>query len=125
LTLFLSIELGKAAAELDVAEASDTSLPLVQQQIDLAKAKITLFTEQLEESNPVLTSITDAMSAEGLARDVYTAATNDDSKAAALAEFNAFKAVKEEGNQKLQGISMKYKLAARALREQGEALVKA
>ena len=41
-------------------------------------------------------------------------AWGDEEKAAALAEFNAFKAEKEEGNTKLKGISTKYKLAARA-----------
>merc|ERR1711998_55146 len=52
LTLFLSIEVSKAMNEYDNAcEAGDTD------KQTFAQSKIDIFTEQLEESNPILTAI--------------------------------------------------------------------
>eukprot|EP00729_Bicosta_minor_P006528 gene6528-10749_t len=122
LTLFLSIELGKASAELEDAELLPAGEALTKDKIAIATEKIMLFTTQLEESNPVLTEISDAMTAEGTALDKFAAASTKEAKEAAQAEFDQFKLVKEAGNKKLQGISFKFKNMARALRERGEAL---
>lgn len=122
LTLFLSIELGKASAELEDAELLPAGEALTKDKIAIATEKIMLFTTQLEESNPVLTEISDAMTAEGTALDKFAAASTKEAKEAAQAEFDQFKLVKEAGNKKLQGISFKFKNMAKALRERGEAL---
>ena len=122
LTLFLSIELGKASAELEAAEQLPAGAANAEAKVGIATEKILLFTTQLEESNPVLTEISDAMTAEGNALDKFAAATTEAGKEAAQAEFDRFKAVKEVGNKKLQDISCKFKNMAKALRERGEKL---
>ena len=64
LTLFLSIEVTKAMLEAANARASG-HVP----GHDYARRKVDLFTEQLNESNPLLTEISDAMTREGAARE--------------------------------------------------------
>ncbi|KAL3766600.1 hypothetical protein ACHAW5_002016 [Stephanodiscus triporus] len=61
LTLFLSIEVTKAIIEASNARASDDV------------SGFDLFTEQLNESNPLLTEISDAMTKEGAAREKIAA----------------------------------------------------
>ena len=56
LTLFLSIELSKAMVDLNSATAAGNKA-----MASLAKQRIALFENQLEESNPILTAISDAM----------------------------------------------------------------
>lgn len=111
LTLFCSIEIGKAAAELEEALKSKNS-----EAIKAAENKVNLFVGQLEESNPVLTSITDAMTAEGRALDDYEAAEEEAEKAAAKERFDKWKAVKEKGNETLKEISKRYADEMKALR---------
>ncbi len=64
LTLFLSIEVTKAMLEEMNARASGDA-----PGYDYARRKVDLFTEQLNESNPLLTEISDAMTREGAARE--------------------------------------------------------
>jgi hypothetical protein len=64
LTLFLSIEVTKAMLEAANARASGHA-----PGHDYARRKVDLFTEQLNESNPLLTEISDAMTREGAARE--------------------------------------------------------
>ena len=64
LTLFLSIEVTRAMLEAANARASG-DVP----GHDYARRKVDLFTEQLNESNPLLTEISDAMTREGAARE--------------------------------------------------------
>jgi len=111
LTLFLSIELGKASNDLDDALATNDAA-----KIDNCEKRIKLFTSQLEESNPVLTEISDAMTAEGIARDEYAEAASDEEKLRCRGQYEQYQKLKEAGNAKLQEISMRYKLAARKLR---------
>eukprot|EP01126_Amoeba_proteus_P053792 TRINITY_DN6577_c0_g2_i5.p1 TRINITY_DN6577_c0_g2~~TRINITY_DN6577_c0_g2_i5.p1 ORF type:complete len:622 (-),score=112.09 TRINITY_DN6577_c0_g2_i5:202-2067(-) len=62
LTLFLSIELSKAMEELSQATIVSNHLAASR-----AQKRIEVFTEQLSLSNPILTSISDAMTAEAIA----------------------------------------------------------
>eukprot|EP00039_Didymoeca_costata_P018209 m.332593 g.332593 ORF g.332593 m.332593 type:complete len:688 (+) comp16964_c0_seq1:54-2117(+) len=112
LTLFLSIEVGKASAEYEEAIKTDnTGLK------ELALEKIALFAQQMDESNPVLTEISDAMTAEGQARDIYERAKDKVEKDKAEADFKRHRAQKELGNEKLQKISEIYKEKALNLRK--------
>lgn len=92
LTLFLSIEVSKAAKSLEVAEAAGDA-----EAAKLYARMVKLFNEQLDESNPVLTAISDAMTAEGEALE------REDADA-----IEQFKAKKAEGQATLQQISQKY-----------------
>lgn len=92
LTLFLSIEVCKAAKSQEAAEAAGDA-----EAASLYARMVKLFNEQLDESNPVLTDISDAMTAEGEALEREDAAA-----------IEQFKAKKAEGQATLQQISQKY-----------------
>ena len=102
MTLFLSIEVSKATkarAEAEVAQNSELGRPLKPLE-HLCGARryygsmVEAFTSQLEESNPVLTAISDAMTAEGEALEL-----GDQAAAARWAKE------KGQGQEKLQEIS--------------------
>lgn len=100
LTLFLSIEVSKAMnAVVTATQAGDkTAAALAQEQVQT-------LTEQLDESNPILTLISDSMTAEADAL-----ASGDKEKAATHAQKKA------EGQEMLQACSDKYKAKMRELR---------
>jgi len=101
LTLFLSIEVSKAAA--GRAAALDAG------KTELAKyfgSMVDAFTSQLEESNPILTAISDAMTSEGEARD-----RGDEVGAA------NYSAAKAKGSEDLRALSTKYNALLKELRE--------
>jgi len=88
------------AAGADAAAAGDTAgEQRFNQMVETFKA-------QLDESNPVLTAISDAMTAEGVALERGDAA-----------EAQRWATEKAKGNEDLQAISLKYKLRMRELRE--------
>jgi len=93
LTLFLSIEVSKAAKAREEARAAGDA-----EAAGHYGRMVELFTEQLDESNPVLTAISDAMTAEGEALER--------GDMAAVAQHEAEKAA---GQAALQRISSKYK----------------
>jgi len=100
LTLFLSIEVSKAAkARFDALNAGRARLAAYYGSM------VEAFTAQLDESNPVLTAISDAMTAEGEALE-----RGDRDAAAAHSEAKA------RGQQDLMAISEKYKDIMRDLR---------
>jgi hypothetical protein len=106
LTLFLSIEVSKAMkAMADAAEKGNTKLA------ELSRKQVETLTQQLDVSNPVLTDIAEAMTAE----------------ADALAAGDAAKAEEEhkkklDGNTRLKEISDEYKGKMAAIREEITAL---
>lgn len=106
LTLFLSIEVSKSLAEKAAAEALADPV-LRDKGIALAERKITILTEQLEESNPILSMITDCMTAEGAATD---GGKVEEAKAWALKKVSA--------NQALKVCSMKYNAMMVALQDE-------
>ena len=103
LTLFLSIELSKAALDRGRAEAEGCGAEAAHHG-----RRLELFTAQLVESNPILTEVSDCMTAEGRALDA--------ADAAAAGEWGRRK---EAANRKLQECSQKYNVAMKALREEG------
>lgn len=102
LTLFLSIEVSKAAGALAEAESKGDA-----KGATYARKMVDAFTAQLEESNPILTGISDAMTAAGLAEEVGDMATQ--------AKWNEKKI---EGNAKLQEVSTKYNGIMKKLRQE-------
>jgi|EP00927_Polykrikos_kofoidii_P052986 hypothetical protein len=101
LTLFLSIEVStSSAAYIEAVARGDAEAAA------FAKRCVEVFTDQLDESNPILTKISDAMTAEGVALEM-----ND------LSEADRWKAEKSRGNEELQITSTKYKELMKTMRE--------
>jgi hypothetical protein len=116
LTLFLSIEVTKAIIEASNARASgDVS------GCDFAQRKVDLFTEQLNESNPLLTEISDAMTKEGAAREKIAAycrgeeKEEDEEKWKLIVERESL--AKTRANEKLMECNRKYQRLMKELRE--------
>ena len=110
LTLFLSIEVSKAMLMLDTAIAAGDARKELK-----ARKKIAIFTEQLEQSNPILTQISDAMTAEGEAGLERTVAGTDEARAALDAVIAEAQASKDEGGAKLKVLSASCKDAINTL----------
>lgn len=101
LTLFLSIEVSKASGAKAEAEKRGD-----HQAASFEARRVDAFTAQLDESNPILTGISDAMTAEGNALE-----TGD------TQEAQKWAAEKAKGNEALQECSSKYKAIMREIRE--------
>lgn len=111
LTLFLSIEVSKAMME--VAEAKTAG---DDDRCAYAQAMVDCFTDQLNESNPILTEISDAMTEEGHCRDRMESATTED-EVLWRAKMEEAAVAKQAGNDKLMACSSKYKDLMKAIRE--------
>lgn len=114
LTLFLSIEVTKAMNEkVAAAEAGNAKGEA------LATKKIEIFTNQLGESNPILTAITDAMTAQGDAKDRLLYATTPEAKAAAEADYATAEASLKTANAALLECSTRHSEWMRTTVEEG------
>lgn len=102
LTLFLSIEVSKAATARTEAELRGDA-----KAAELEARRVDAFTCQLDESNPVLTAISDAMTLEGEALE------QGDTE-----EAQKFCLEKMKGQEALKCISNRYKEMMRKLREE-------
>eukprot|EP00929_Paragymnodinium_shiwhaense_P020762 TRINITY_DN13732_c0_g1_i1.p1 TRINITY_DN13732_c0_g1~~TRINITY_DN13732_c0_g1_i1.p1 ORF type:complete len:665 (+),score=173.32 TRINITY_DN13732_c0_g1_i1:96-2090(+) len=102
LTLFLSIEISKAMGQLAHAELTND-----KKLADYARKMVDAFTDQLSESNPVLTAISDAMTAEGEALE-----RGD------KAEAEKQGAKKLQGNEDLKNLSNRYNNLMKTLRQE-------
>ena len=114
LTLFLSIEVGKAMLDVAKAKEEDDVLALA-----FAQQRVDAFTDQLNESNPILTEISDAMTAEGIALEKMQKALMDGNNK--LAEeykiaLELAEATKMKSNEKLMACSSKYNQRMKELR---------
>jgi len=118
LTLFLSIEVSKAMQEQETALESGNAAALA-----LAKKKVEAFTDQLDISNPVLTQISDAMTAEGEASDALKSSDLPLAEKLRFQNIRADAATKKEaGNAELQSISDRYKGILMDIRRQQQEL---
>jgi len=117
LTLFLSIEVGKAMLDSSRAKAAGDVVAM-----NFAHRKVDIFTEQLNEANPILTAITDAMTAEGKALEkMQDALARGDEAAASTFEETMKRAAddKHASNEKLMECSSKYNELMKSLRLAG------
>jgi hypothetical protein len=117
LTLFLSIEIGKAMLEVSHARASDD-----ESAMKFSQKKVDAFTDQLNESNPILTAISDAMTEEGRALErMQDALSKGDDAAAAEyeAQMKAAAKAKHESNLRLMELNAKYNEMMKSLRLNG------
>ena len=113
LTLFLSIEVSKAMEELADAKARGDA-----KRETKAKQQIDLFTAQLDESNPILTKISDAMTLEGQLLEDAARATENSERQKILGRAKKQQALKEQGQDMLQECSRKYAKLMQSLRSQ-------
>lgn len=119
LTLFLSIEVSKATA--DVAEAR---LSGNEKLLEYAEKRVQCFTNQLEDSNPILTEISDAMTDEGICLKEMEAAILRGSEKDVISWKQKMEAAgrkKQCGNTKLMECSARYAGLMKAIREATEA----
>eukprot|EP00939_MAST-03C_sp_MAST-3C-sp1_P001348 g1348.t1 len=111
LTLFLSIEVSKAMAAKRAAVATgDTGVAALEEK------RIALFTHQMDVSNPVLTAISDAMTAEADARR-DAAKAGGPARRDLLERAERFRKEKEAGNLRLMEISASCMKRMKAIRE--------
>jgi len=108
LTLFLSIEVSKAMQDLENATAAGD-----KEKEKNAFKRVELFTKQMDESNPILTEISDAMTAEGNALEELEAlkeseAKDDGRKKKLEAIAKEQCALKMKGQTDLQALSDRY-----------------
>ena len=90
-------QVSKAMLEFEEAQTRSDA-----KAMDLANRKVELFTQQLDESNPVLTAISDCMTAEGELRADAAATSDAKRQAELLAKAEVKRLEKEAGNLKLQ-----------------------
>lgn len=117
LTLFLSIEVSKAMME--VSEAKAKGDHAAQHH---AQQKVDCFTNQLNDSNPILTKISDAMTLEGYCKEqmeMELAKGDMESANAWKLKMEEAAAEKTEGNKLLMACSARYQEMMRKLREEG------
>lgn len=112
LTLFLSIEVSKAMMEVSEAKAAGDDA-----RCAYAQAMVDCFTDQLNESNPILTEISDAMTEEGHCRDKMEIAVSEEDVQFWKAKMEEAAVAKQVGNEKLMECSSKYKELMKAIRE--------
>jgi 4-hydroxyphenylpyruvate dioxygenase-like putative hemolysin len=112
LTLFLSIEVSKAMMEVAEAKAAGDN-----DRCAYAQAMVDCFTDQLNESNPILTAISDAMTEEGHCRDKMESASTEEDTQLWRERMEEAAAAKQAGNEKLMECSSKYKNLMKAIRE--------
>jgi hypothetical protein len=117
LTLFLSIEVTKAM--LEAASAKELG---DQAKHDFFQHQVDIFTDQLNESNPILTEISDAMTREGKARERLESLVAGGNKK----EVDELRLVMEKegqakaaANDKLMQCNLKYQKLMKNLRESG------
>jgi hypothetical protein len=110
LTLFLSIELSKAMRDVKEARGDEKRRAAAQAMVDC-------FTDQLNESNPILTEISDAMTRERHCHDMLLETKDAASRDLWREQLELCSQAKLDGNQKLMDCSNKYKNRMIALRE--------
>jgi hypothetical protein len=111
LTLFLSIEVSKAMNDLDEARKLGDRV-----RETIANRMIEIFTEQMNESNPILTDISDAMTAEADILELLRSAEGEE-KEKLTVELAEQVRKKEEGQLRLKVTSTHYKEVMQKLRE--------
>lgn len=121
LTLFLSIEVSKAMSEGQAAKLRGDEIEQAY-----AEKRVALFTEQLNESNPILTEISDCMTAEGRIREQMTLLQDNQGKDNQMTmdslreQMDAYANAKLAANKKLMECSSKYNILMKELRLEHE-----
>ena len=116
LTLFLSIEVSKAMLEVSEAKLNGDEKTRIH-----AQKKVDCFTSQLNDSNPILTQISDAMTMEGICKEQMESELACGNTEAATSWKNKMEEAGESkiaGNRRLMECSARYQEVMRKLREE-------
>merc|ERR1712039_1018779 len=103
LALFLSIEMNKA-----FQIQHEGTLTKDEKKIRVGKRMVQAYTDQMNESNPILTAIAEGMTAEGKARDGLARANGDEETKKFTAEIAKWEAFKDQQNSLLKDCSQKW-----------------
>jgi hypothetical protein len=112
LTLFLSIEVTRAMMDASNAKERNDHVAYA-----FAQQKVELFTKQLNESNPLLTRISDAMTKEGIARDKLAVADDEEESVNWKLVMEMESLAKSRANEELMECNAKYQKLMKELRE--------
>eukprot|EP01065_Artemidia_motanka_P007933 TRINITY_DN1396_c0_g6_i1.p1 TRINITY_DN1396_c0_g6~~TRINITY_DN1396_c0_g6_i1.p1 ORF type:complete len:726 (+),score=337.87 TRINITY_DN1396_c0_g6_i1:66-2180(+) len=112
LTLFLSIEVSKAMRKVDGAKKDGNGKVLA-----VAEKEVETLTAQMNESNPILTEISDAMTEEGETLEVIEATADPKARERLMEKVQKFRKLKEAGQDKLKEVSERYKKAMATIRQ--------
>merc|ERR1712113_1175050 len=115
LALFLSIEMSKAMAIQNEGEATGDQI-----KVKFGKRMVQAYTDQMNESNPILTAIAEGMTAEGKARDGLASAKDEEERKKFTAEIAKWEAFKDEQNSLLKTCSAKWNDALKQIRTEFE-----
>ncbi|GAB5354089.1 hypothetical protein AAMO2058_000089600 [Amorphochlora amoebiformis] len=113
LTLFLSIEVSKAMRSLEASLKEND-----EKRAQISQKRVNLLTAQLNESNPILTAISDSMTAESDAELAAARPGGEKDKEEWLGEAERWRKKKLEGNKLLQKVSEKYKALMAEVRKE-------
>ena len=117
LTLFLSIEVSKA-----MQEVSEAMVAGDEERQTYAEKMVESFTCQLNEANPILTAISDAMTDEGRYLEAIENAVASKASAESIAELQSkleqASKKKQAGNEALMECSARYNALMKSLREE-------
>merc|ERR1712113_802286 len=111
LALFLSIEMNKAMAIQSEGEATGD-----ENKVKFGKRMVQAYTDQMNESNPILTAIAEGMTAEGKCKDALASAKTEGEKIKLHNEQEKWVAFKEEQNKLLKDCSAKWNQALKDIR---------
>lgn len=103
-------------------EASSAKELCDQARHDFFQHQVDIFTDQLNESNPILTEISDAMTREGMARekmDLLTVSGDEDEAHKWRLVMEKEGQAKAAANEKLMECNLKYQKLMKDLRESG------
>merc|ERR1712039_1003073 len=115
LALFLSIEMNKA-----FQIQHEGSIAGDQKKMEMGKRMVQAYTDQMNESNPILTAIAEGMTAEGKARDGLVSAKDEEETKKFTAEIAKWEAFKDEQNALLKICSAKWNDVLKQIRTEFE-----
>jgi hypothetical protein len=104
-----------------MTEVAEAKLSNDEKRLAFAQEKVNCFTEQLNESNPILTDIASAMTEEGECTEImnHASRTGDEVEKAKWKErMESASQKKAEGNFRLLAVSSKYMNLMKNLREE-------
>ena len=104
-------QVSKAMVEMEAATQKGDS-----NAANIAQRMVQVFTEQLEECNPILTAISDAMTAEADELAALACATDEPTRSAIQQRVTLHRQAKEEGQDQLKLVTKKRALEMKAIR---------
>merc|ERR1712087_763427 len=87
-----------------------------ENKVKFGKRMVQAYTDQMNESNPILTAIAEGMTAEGKAKDAIAQAKDEAERSKFVAEKKKWETFKDEQNELLKACSAKWNQALKDIR---------